>query len=153
MNRFTIIKADNAVYVDGTGYSDLHLEDCNIPDDVWALQWENGSGWIEFTDARENEPIVGENFPAWAIACKAEFEKYDDFKKNPPPPTPEEWAQRNESIAKFLLTQSDWSSLSDVNLQNQSEWDSYRAALRVIAINPPQQEITDWPIKPEAIWG
>jgi hypothetical protein len=87
------------------------------------------------------------------LACKTEFETYDYFKKNPPPPTPEEWAQINESQAKILLAGSDWAALPDVNLQNQSDWESYRQALRVIATNPPQEEITQWPTKPEAIWA
>lgn len=151
--RLTVVVADKAVYKNAEGYSDLDFSDCGIPEDVWAFQWENGEGWIEFKDSRENERVVGTDFPGWVNTCVQKFDAFDYIYKNPPAPTPEEWAQKNESIAKFLLAQSDWSSLSDVNLQNQSEWESYRAAIRVIAINPPQQEITDWPIRPEAIWA
>jgi hypothetical protein len=53
----------------------------------------------------------------------------------------------------MLLNQSDWAALSDTNLQNQVEWDAYRAALRAIVLTPPQEEITSWPVKPEAIWS
>lgn len=153
MNRLTIIVADNAVYKDKQGYSDLDFSECGIPDDVWAFQWENGEGWIEFKDSRENEPLTGLEFPEWVNKCVQKFEEFDYIYKNPPPPTPEEWAATNEGTAKQYLIESDWAALPDTNLQNQAEWDSYRAALRVIALNPPREEITSWPVKPEVVWA
>jgi hypothetical protein len=150
--RLTVIIADKAVYKNAEGYSDLDLSDCGIPEDVWAFQWENGEGWIEFTDSRENEQVVGTNFPEWVNKCVEKFDAFDYIYKNPPPPTPEQWAAINENKSKNLLQQSDWAALPDTNLQNQTEWDAYRAALRAIVLNPPQEEITSWPIKPEAIW-
>jgi hypothetical protein len=153
LTRLTIIIADKAVYKNKEGYSDLDFSDCGIPDDVWAFQWENGEGWIEFTDSRENELIVGTNFPEWVNKCVQKFDAFDYIYKNPPPPTPEQWAAINKNRAKGLLIQSDWAALPDTNLQNQAEWDAYRVALRVIFLDPPQEEITSWPVKPEAIWS
>jgi hypothetical protein len=153
LTRLTIIVADKAVYKNTEGYSDLDFSNCEIPDDVWAFQWENGEGWIEFKDSRENEYIVGENFPKWVDNCVTKFDEFDYIYKNPPPPTPEQIAIGNKYQAKRLLLDSDWAALPDTNLQNQAEWDAYRAALRGIVLTPPQEEITSWPVKPEAIWS
>jgi hypothetical protein len=38
--------------------------------------------------------------------------------------------------AQRLLTLSDWAALPDVGLENQAEWDAYRATLRDIRSNP-----------------
>lgn len=153
LSRLTIIVADKAVYKNSTGYSDLDFSDCGIPENVWAFQWENGEGWIEFKGNDENETFVGNDFPAWVVNCVKKFDDFDYVYKNPPPPTPEEWAVSNENIAKQYLFESDWAALPDTNLQNQAEWDAYRAALRAIVLNPPQEEITSWPVKPEALWA
>lgn len=152
LTRLTVIVADKAVYKNKEGYSDLDFSDCGIPEDVWAFQWENGEGWIEFSDARENEVFTGTDFPEWVVKCLQKFEDFDYIYKNPPPPTPEQWAAINEHRAKELLYQSDWAVLPDTNLQNQTEWDAYRAELRAIVVNPPQEEIQSWPTKPEVIW-
>lgn len=153
LTRLTIIVVDKAVYKNSTGYSDLDFSDCGIPEDVWAFQWENGNGWIEFKDSRENEPLAGSEFPEWVNKCVQKFEEFDYIYKNPPPPTPEEWIIINESKAKQLLMESDWAALPDTNLQNQTEWDDYRVELRAIMFNPPQEEVIVWPVKPEVIWA
>ncbi len=58
MRRFTIIKSDNHVYIDGQ----MMVVDCSsLPDDFHALQWdvEKGEGWIEYVNhVRPNEPIT-----------------------------------------------------------------------------------------------
>lgn len=153
LTRLTIIVVDKAVYKNSTGYSDLDFSDCGIPEDVWAFQWENGNGWIEFSDSRENEIFTGVDFPDWVVKCLQKFEDFDYIYKNPPPPTPEEWIIINESKAKQLLMESDWAALPDTHLQNQTEWDDYRVELRAIMFNPPQEEVIVWPVKPEAIWA
>ena len=152
ITRLTIVVADKAVYKNREGYSDLDLSGCGIPEDVWVFQWENGEGWIEFKDSRENEPFSGSDFPEWVIKCTQKFDEFDEVFKNPPPPTPEQIAQMNKFESKQRLLDSDWVALQDVSLQNQNEWDAYRASLRGIFLNPPQEEIT-WPEPPEAIWS
>jgi hypothetical protein len=68
--KLTIITADNAVYKDDVSYSGLDLSSCGIPANVWALQWQDTSGWIEDKSALvDNTPIT--ELPAWAIACVA----------------------------------------------------------------------------------
>lgn len=54
--RLTIIKSDNKVYIDGVAKS----VDCsNLPQDFHALQWNEDSGWIEFTNNHKApEPIT-----------------------------------------------------------------------------------------------
>lgn len=156
LRRLTVVVADKAVYKNSEGYCDLDFSDCGIPEDVWAFQWEDGFGWTEFKDSRENEPFNGSDFPEWVTKCVQKFDEFDYIYKNPPPPeppTPEQWAEANKARAKYFLVDSDWAALPDTNLQNQSEWDAYRALLRAIVINPPQEEISVWPVKPETIWA
>lgn len=147
--KLTIIPIDNAVYKDNLCYLDLDLTGCNIPSDVQALQWDGSSGWIEFTDSRENQPVT--ELPTWATACVAVWDAIDYATKNPPPPTTEEMIARNEEKAKKLLADSDWTQLPDVNLANQSEWDAYRQALRVIATSPTADPV--WPTEPQVVWA
>jgi len=146
--KLTIVVVDNAVYKDGLCYSELDLSDCGIPADVQALQWQGSSGWIEFTDSRENEQIT--QLPAWADACVVKWDEKDYEEKHPPAPTPEQIIAQNEAKAKFLLYQSDWTQLSDVPLENKEDWQTYRAALRKIATNPTVDPV--WPINPSVIW-
>ena len=65
-----------------------------------------------------------------------------------PSPTVED----NKHIAEKLLQDSDWTVLSDVNLANKSEWETYRALLRSIARNPQDGNL-NWPIKPQNVWS
>lgn len=64
-------------------------------------------------------------------------------------PTPT--SEQNKMDAEKRLLESDWTVLPDVNLANKSEWETYRAALRVIACNP-QEGILNWPAKPQNVW-
>jgi hypothetical protein len=74
--KLTIITADNAVYKDGVSYADLDLSACGVPENVWALQWQDTSGWIEDKSALvQNQDIT--ELPAWAIACVT---KWDEVK-------------------------------------------------------------------------
>ena len=61
-------------------------------------------------------------------------------------------AEENEELAKRKLQDSDWSVLPDVNLQNKAEWETYRSALRAIAINPQSGNVS-WPIRPSKVWS
>lgn len=66
-NRLTIIPIDNAVYMDAGVQLNLDFSDCGIPEDVHALQWLNGSGWIEYIDDSPNMNIT--EIPTWAVNC------------------------------------------------------------------------------------
>jgi hypothetical protein len=128
---------------------DINLSGCGIPADVQALQWSDNAGWIEFTDNRENQPIT--ELPTWATACVGVWDATDYAIKNPPPPTTEQLIAANEAKAKKLLSDSDWTQLPDVNLTNQSDWNTYRQALRVIATSPTATPV--WPVEPQVVWG
>ena len=58
-------------------------------------------------------------------------------------------ASVNEEQAKSLLAESDWTQFEDVGLTlaNVGEWRTYRAALREIAKNPTEGDLT-WPEEP-----
>lgn len=60
-------------------------------------------------------------------------------------------AQGNKTKAMKLLTETDWTQVADVNLQNKQEFTDYRAALRAIAIAPPVRPV-EFPQKPQEIW-
>ena len=74
--KLTIVVADNAVNKDEVGYGGLDLSSCNIPTNVWALQWDNDSGHIEYTGTTSNDEIT--ELPAWATASEALWETAND---------------------------------------------------------------------------
>jgi len=66
--RVTIIPIDNSVRKDELFLSNLDLSSCGIPEVVHALQFNNGSGWIEYESGLvQNEPIT--SLPIWAQNC------------------------------------------------------------------------------------
>lgn len=72
--RLTIIPIDNSVYVDGIQKENLDLTNCDIPNDINALQWYDTKGWIEpnedsdpFTPKAPN--IYIQELPQWALKC------------------------------------------------------------------------------------
>lgn len=69
----------------------------------------------------------------------------------------EDFKNKNVSMAKQLLLETDWADLMSVRNQNNTphlsnidEFDAYRLFLRSIVVNP-QAEVT-WPQKPSAKW-
>jgi hypothetical protein len=144
MMRLTIVTETSSVGKNGVFYDDLNLTQCQIPSNVWALQWQENSGWIEFDTPIPNEDIT--SLPAWAEACLQVW----DVANTPIPPTPEQIIADNKKKAEHLLLDSDWAVLPDVPLANKDEWEVYRSALRQIAITPTLDPI--WPTKPQNIW-
>ena len=59
--RLSIIVPDKAVYKDGEVYLEITYAD--VPANVFALQWIDNTGHIEFTDGTVNEIITA--LPAW----------------------------------------------------------------------------------------
>ena len=73
--RLTIVVDDTAVYTDDAVYIIPDIVEL-VPEGIWALQWLNGKGWIEFnTDEDWNKPSNQRitELPEWAIACKARW--------------------------------------------------------------------------------
>jgi hypothetical protein len=52
--------------------------------------------------------------------------------------------------AKSLLAASDWSVLSDVNISNKAEFETYRASLRALMFTPVAEPT--FPTEPQPIW-
>ena len=86
--KLTIIVDDNSVYVDGVmkpwAPKPMDLSTCSIPSNVHALQWNNGSGWIEFRDPAPNQEITV--LPEWANACVVLWNEWQPYVPPPPPP-------------------------------------------------------------------
>jgi hypothetical protein len=82
--------------------------------------------------------------------------------------TPEEILARDQQLrndnkqqASQLLYDTDWTTIPDVSnpelsspyLLNAAEYIAYRNLVRPIAIDPPLEPITEWPVKPQAQWS
>lgn len=52
--------------------------------------------------------------------------------------------------AKFRLVKVDWAALPDVPLANKEEFETYRATLRDLIINPVENPV--YPEEPKAVW-
>lgn len=148
--RLTIIPSDGAVYENGVCYSGLTWD--GTPANVHALQWDNGTGWIEFNDGTPNEDI--ETLPLWAGNAEAAWTEANT-PKPPEPPTAEE----NKATAMGLLSATDWVNQPDVrntavspHLVNGQEFDAYRLQVRQIAVYPVAGEI-EWPVIPTEVWA
>ena len=76
----------------------------------------------------------------------------NQFNLIPESPSTPHTVEENEELAKQKLKDSDWSVLPDVNLQNKAEWETYRSALRAIAVNPQSGDVP-WPVRPQKIWS
>lgn len=53
--------------------------------------------------------------------------------------------------AKKRIAATDWATLSDVGLANQSAFVAYRAELRALITNPVANPT--WPVEPEPVWS
>lgn len=66
--------------------------------------------------------------------------KLSEFKKN-----------NCKDEAKKRIANSDWAVLSDVNISNKSEFESYRSQLRNLILNPVESPV--FPEEPQPIWS
>ena len=70
--RLVIIN-DGTVGKDGEFYGGLDLSGCGLPQNFWALQWNehgNDKGHIEYNSPEIDNTQISE-VPAWATACVA----------------------------------------------------------------------------------
>ena len=67
--RLVILKETNTVGKDGMFYDNLDLSSCNLPNNLWALQWyDNNTGHIEYDSPLiQNDEIT--ELPSWANQC------------------------------------------------------------------------------------
>jgi len=83
--NLTIIADDSAVYVDGAALAGLNLSNCNIPENVHALQWKVNIGWIEFKNEDNGHHPANQvinSLPDWADNCVAIFNNQVEINKN-----------------------------------------------------------------------
>jgi hypothetical protein len=148
--RLTIIPSDGAVYENGVVYLNLTWE--GTPANVHALQWDNGTGWIEFNDRTSNEDI--QTLPLWVANAELAWTEANT-PKPPEPPT----AEQNKQTAMGLLSSTDWVNQPDVrntavspHLVNSADFDAYRLQVRQIAVFPVAGDLT-WPTLPTEVWA
>lgn len=67
--RLVILKETSTVSKDGEPFDDLDLSSCNLPSNLWALQWyDNNTGHIEYDSPMiQNDEIT--ELPSWATLC------------------------------------------------------------------------------------
>jgi len=63
--KVTVIPVDKYVSIDGNGRANLDLS--RLPSDIHAIQWFGSSGWVEYTDARENRSLDSFDEFDWVI--------------------------------------------------------------------------------------
>ena len=83
---------------------------------------------------------------------------YSDGQFVPPPPP--DYSQQNKAQAESLLQATDWTENPSArntektpHLVNGDAFDDYRVALRAIAVDAPETQVTDWPVKPDEVWS
>lgn len=108
----------------------------------------------------ENNQVWGYDPDQEDLVEEAIAKGWEDITGSWPPPQFVDWKDANKSKASTLLSATDWVNQPDVidatrtpHLLNQSAFLSYREALRKIAVNPPEAEVTDWPVLPAEQWS
>lgn len=72
--RLVILAETNTVGKDNVIYDNLDLSSCGLPENLWALQWnDNNTGHIEYNSPIDNDPIT--ELPSWAQACLIKYEE------------------------------------------------------------------------------
>lgn len=153
--RLVITTETSTVGKDGKFFDNLNLIQCGIPSNVWALQWQDSQGHIEFNSATvQNQNIT--SLPSWAESCLAVWEiAYQQSIAPPPPPT----AEQNKQKAIQLLQKTDWTTVPDVAdstksnpyLSNVQDFVAYRNVVRQYAVYPVAGNI-NWPDVPQEVW-
>lgn len=153
--RLTIVTETSTVNKDGLAFENLDLTACGIPANIWALQWKQAAGHIEFDTPIPNQDIT--SLPVWANNCLAVWEiAYQKSIEPPPPPT----AEQNKRKASVLLQTTDWTTIPDVAnpaksnpyLVNIQDFVDYRNAVRQYAVYPIAGDI-NWPTAPQSVWA
>jgi len=143
--KLSIVVPDGAVYVDGYCISGLNMS--TVPVGIRAMQWNGSFGHIEYNDSA-NEDIS--SLPNWVDVLLTIWTGAKALIESPPQLSDDEKLIKNANEAEFLLKESDWSVLPDVELLNIDDWKLYRSSLRQIRKNPTLDPI--WPVKPIASW-
>lgn len=165
--KLTIIPIDGKVKIDGTGFEQIDLTSCNIPENVHVLQWQDSSGWIEYKSAEvDNETIT--SLPDWANQCIFAHEKEIEKEKDK---ELQKYLNANKTDNRFItlsegekynifiedrnlrLQASDWTQLPDVQaIHDQSwkdAWSTYRQELRDLPTKVTDLHNIFYPVQPK----
>lgn len=134
--KFTLIAEDNTVAVDGVSIKSLNVD--NLPEGLWAIQWDDAtnSGEIEWADGRPHTPLTSktEEFsPGRTIQYFAELHAIEDARIQQEEIDSIPTAMDNLRYLRNLrLTESDWTQLTDNSLsdEDKAQWAAYRQFLR-----------------------
>lgn len=111
-------------------YSALHAL---CPNAQWSINNDNYDELVWFPDNVQPKPTLDEINAE--IARQEQQVPLNDCKAK----------------AKKLIAATDWAVLPDVNLENKTEFETYRAALRGLITNPVADPV--WPTEPQPIWS
>lgn len=71
--KITLINADDSMGVDGLFF--LGLDFSNVPDEVNAVHWNNGSGIIEYLNSTQKPDETITEMPSWMVGIKAQWDE------------------------------------------------------------------------------
>lgn len=106
---------------------------------------------------------IDESFIEGSFSPDTYYIKYGEAIEIPPSPTGEgvfdHWVERwVEAVGvdtrpiiqrrNKLLSQSDWTQMPDVTLENKASWAAYRQALRDLPAQPGFPQSLVWPVSP-----
>ena len=140
--RLTIVPEDRLIGIDGIFYQDVQQDLSWIPSNVYAVQWSDSSGEIEYNDGTPNEIIsdlgiyaqaqtdFSNEIQRIAAAIEAARDYWQELRD-----------QRNQ-----LLAETDYLALVDSTLS--ADMRTYRQALRDLPANTTDPANPVWPTKP-----
>ena len=139
--KLTLVAEDKVVVKDGQEQHDLELK--WLPSNVWALQWNDDKGHIEYIDGRV------ESISELGIYQQAVDEWQTAYNKSNTGVTP--WEDIFKTTRNNLLSESDWTQLTDNALTDakKQEWAVYRQQLRDLPANTKDIANPIYPTKPE----
>ena len=140
--RLTIVPEDRLIGIDGIFYQDIQQDLSWIPSNVYAVQWSDSSGEIEYNDGTPNEIISDLGIYAQAQTdFNNEIQRIEAAEEAARDYWEELRAKRNQ-----LLADTDYLALVDTTLS--ADMRTYRQALRDLPANTSDPVNPSWPTPP-----
>tara|TARA_B100002019_G_scaffold270079_1_gene263412 strand:- start:60 stop:488 length:429 start_codon:yes stop_codon:yes gene_type:complete len=140
--RLTIVPEDRLIGIDGIFYHDIQQDLSWIPSNVYAVQWSDSSGEIEYNDGTPNEIISDLGIYAQAQTdFNNEIQRISAAEEAARDYWEELRAKRNQ-----LLADTDYLALVDTTLS--ADMRTYRQALRDLPANTSDPVNPSWPTPP-----
>ena len=142
-----IIPVDRVIGIGSTKLVGISTDMSWIPSDIHAVHWNGTSGEIEYNDGKPNVAIS--SIGIYSQAETTFNNELEILSQEPVYSTEMLWIMLR-SRRDNLLTNSDWTQLSDVTLDNskKAEWVTYRQTLRDLPSNTSDPENPTWPTQP-----